>query len=233
MRCDEFKKYLLESGRTTSEEIDGAALAHVDECASCRVLLAMEERLEKALRRGLKKVAVPERLLSRIEQDVQGMEEKKINPFFKWKMAMPALAMAMLVLVMLFPFTGDISSPGKLAQLAIDNHMKNYSMTFEATQVSDIPGWFIGKLDFNIRMPEMVGESFGLVGGRKCSLGSKDVAYLFYNENGRRASLFMLDPADISFDMENDRVYELTEKQKDVSFWKDEALVYVLVKSAS
>ncbi len=215
------------------KEFDGVALAHLAECAACRALLAADERLENVIRRELKKVAVPERLMARIDQNLRGMEETvgKNTSLFQWKMVVPALAMAMLALILLFPFTGNINNPEKLARLAVDSHMKNYAMIFEATEVSDIPGWFIGKLDFNIKIPDLAGKGLSLVGGRKCSIGNKAAAYLFYNKNGKRASLFMIDADDIRFKMEHNRIYELSEQQKNVLLWKDEALVYVLVKS--
>ncbi|MDH3973698.1 MAG: hypothetical protein OEV42_05410 [Deltaproteobacteria bacterium] len=231
MKCDDFKKYL--SGKGAVEGPPQEVEDHLSQCEYCSAMMNADRKLEEIIADGLKKSPLPEGLLNRIDQDISALEakEKDEKPFFPWKIAMPALAMAVLLLVMLNPFIGDIGSPEKLVHFAMENHYKNYAMTFEAGQVSDIPGWFVGKLAFEVSVPGLFDEGLQLLGGRKCSLGREDVAYLFYEEEGKRASLFILDPHSITFDMKKNTAYKMPVYGDDVTFWSDDSLLYVLVKS--
>ena len=63
-------------------------------------------------------------------------------------------------------------------------------MQFQAAQVRDVTGWFRGKLDFEVTPPDLAQRGIEFLGGRKCTLGGKDVAYLLYNQAGKRYSPF-------------------------------------------
>lgn len=234
MTCEEFKKYLSDRDGSAARALNGELAAHTERCDHCRSLLVADEALEEAIRSGLKKVSITDRLLSRIEQDVRALEKSGKNGrrfLIEWKMAIPVMAMAALVLIIVLPMMGGIKNPEKLGRLAVNNHMKNMTMMFEADKVSDIPGWFAGRLDFPVDLPDLAGEGFRLLGGRKCSLGSKEVAYLFYDRNGERVSLFILNPAEIGFEVKKGLDYQLPVNNNSVRIWKDGSLVYVMVRT--
>ncbi len=101
-------------------------------------------------------------------------------------------------------------------------------MHFNAVDVNDIPAWFRGKLAFDVALPEFKGLNLELLGGRKCSLGREDAAYLFYAGDGKRYSLFVLDAADVKFDMEEGKIYRYPVRDCVVEMWKERNRVYVL-----
>ena len=235
MTCDELKGYLFDSENITGRIREGIDI-HCRTCPDCRSFFIADARLERLIRKSVQKVPVPKRLVRGIERDVKALEREE-NAGKRsqriWKVLVPAFTAALLLFALSHPLTGSLSSPEKIARLAVGNHMENMKMMFRADGVNDITAWFEARLSYPVRLPGNLSAGYKITGGRKCSLGNKDVAYLFYNKNRKRASLFVIDPGDISFEMETNRTYRLPVEKNDVSLWKSNSAVYVLVEGVN
>jgi len=229
MICHDFKDWLINRDML-DERIEGTAREHLEICERCRKLYRMDSRVEAQLAHGLREIDVPDGLYSRIEMDIQSATKDKPALHLTWKILAPAVAMAALVLLIFNPFAGKFRGVEEIALLAVEDHLRDLTMTVKAEQVTDITGWFEERLGYKISIPDLGSQGFQFVGGRKCRLGGKDVGYLLYEKNGERASLFIIQDRDLNFRMEAAGTYNLTLKECHVKIWKQEKQVYALVE---
>lgn len=230
MDCKQFEIWLLV--RDQAREDDGAeAMAHAADCERCRGMLHLDDAAESALKSGLARVDAPASLRDsvRLVADRGGMGRTRR----RWPLlALPAsglTALALLLLVVFQPFGSSLSSIERIAQLAEKNHFAGYTMQFRAGEVSDLAGWFRDKLDFEVAPPELAHRGLEFLGGRKCTLGGKDVAYLFFEQDGKRFSLFQLDAGDVKIDLEEGQTYRYPIHDCVVELWKEGNRVFVLI----
>ncbi len=237
MKCDDFKKWFAER-EFHGESLAAKAAAHMERCDACKSLYTVDSAIETGIRSGLRKVAPPERLLDRIEMNVQSSGDESFLARFKWKristpwrtaFAAP-LAVAVMLLLVFTPFSGGFNSPEELGDLAVIDHMDNLAMAFTAGDIGDVPGWFEQKVGFKVHPPDMSSLGLRFKGGRKCHLGKTDVAYLFYDKNGERVSLFIINSEDCDFDMNDDEKYDLMLRGCKLRLWKEANLLYAMVE---
>ncbi len=238
MKCVDLKKWIVErefQGEGAAEE----AAAHMDRCGACKKLYDADSAIESGIRRGLRKVAAPKRLLDRIEMNGQSAEDGGLFSRISWEristpwwktLAVPLTAAVMLLFVFT-PFTGGLGSMEELGDLAVIDHMGNLAMSFTAGDIGDIPGWFEQTVGFKVHPPDMSSLGLQFLGGRKCHLGNADVAYLFYERGDeQRVSLFIVRTEDCDFDMNDDKKYDLTLRGCKLRLWKEADRLYAMVE---
>ncbi len=237
MKCEEFKKWLADPG-SHDENAVGEVAAHMERCGACKALYDVDSEIESRIGAALRRVPPPERLLDRIEMNVQSAAEEKFLDRFAWrrirapwwKILAPPLAVAVMLLLVFTPFGGGFNSLEELGDLAVIDHMGNLAMSFKAGDIGDVPGWFEKKVGFKVDPPDMGNLGFSFTGGRKCHLGKSDVAYLFYDRNGERVSLFILKSEACNFQLNDDEKYNLTMRGCKIRFWKEADLLYAMVE---
>jgi len=237
MNCNELKKWLgnRELFDTTVAE---KAKKHMEQCDLCKKLYSMDSLIEAQLKQGLKQIVPPERLFDRIEMNLQSTKEYEFSDHFAfkrllaapWKVIVTPVAIAAMLLLFLNPFGKGFNSLKEIGKLTVNDHLGNLSMTFNAGEINDIPGWFENRIGFRIQIPDMAEQGLKLAGGRKCHLGKNDVAYLLYERDGKRASLFIIEKDDLNFVIEKKGRYHMAEQGCEVQFWKNANLLYALVE---
>ncbi|MCP4353458.1 MAG: hypothetical protein GY795_49040 [Desulfobacterales bacterium] len=228
MNCYEFKEWLC--NKDLSDDARSAeAERHTDICETCNKLHIMDCMLDEQIRKDLKAIPPPRRLLDRIEMDVGSVAEDKFFAYFTWKKLVPALAMAAMILLFFYPFAGKIRSMEEMGALATNDHLADLSMSFRSDEVRNIPAWFEDRVGFRITVPDMEKQGFRLTGGRKCKLAKQDVAYLFYEKSGKKISLFIFESDDLGFNIEEKGTYHLSEKGCEIKVWKEQNQVFVMV----
>ncbi len=236
MNCGEFKEWL--GNRDPREEkMDGRAAAHIRACERCGALLEMDGRLETALNRGLKKSPTPDSLLSRLEVDFGASGNsgpanlfaplKRLGPTAR--ISAPLAAAAVLVLLFLGPLKTGVNTLDEIGKHAVKSHMNNLAMTFTVSEVSDISGWFEKRLGYTVTPPDLSGDGYRLSGGRQCHLGPCDAAYLFYEKDEKRASLFVIRADDVDLKMKEGETYRCSVGECEVKFWRESQNLYALV----
>jgi anti-sigma factor RsiW len=230
MNCKRFEIWLLV--RDQAREADATeAMAHAADCVRCREMLRLDDAAESALKSGLGRVEAPASLRAsvRLAADRGGTGKARR----RWPLlALPAsglTALALLLIVIFQPFGSSLSSIEQIARLAEQSHFAGYTMQFRAGEVSDLAGWFRDKLDFEVAPPDLAHRGLEFLGGRKCALGGKDVAYLFFEQDGKRYSLFQLDAGDVKVELKEGQTYRYPIHDCVVELWKERNRVYVLI----
>lgn len=229
MNCEDFKQWI--DNRDFYDEIWAKdAGKHIKQCDACENLHIMDTRIESRIRDALKKIDPPERLVARIEMNIQSAEKERLFNRFQWKILAPAFAVAALLFIVLNPFNGRFRSFDEIGTLAVQDHLNDLPMTFRTGESKDASRWFKDRLGFQISLPDLESLGFQIKGGRKCRLGSNDVAYLLYEKEGKKSSLFIIDYGDLNFRIEEKGTYNMSEQGYDVKVWKYRHQVYAMVK---
>jgi len=236
MECVEFKHWLVLRDGAGCESAD-KALYHLKGCPDCMKLYDADTALAEVMKEGFKEEELPGGLMERIEEDLDAVKRdrpgKGPTPWRVFvKAAAPVLAVAAMLVVFIYPQTGKLGSVDEIGRLAVENHLSDLTIKFTTREVSNVPGWFGDKLDFAVAVPEFAGNSMALIGGRKCSLGKNDVAYLFYKNpaQDKRTSLFVIDGNDIGFEMADGKRYHTSVNDTEVTLWKTGSLAYAMVE---
>ncbi len=74
-----------------------------------------------------------------------------------------------------------------------------YSSEVQTDNLEEVTKWFEGRLSFPVRPPDLSVKGAKLIGARLCHLKEKPVALLFYEKDGHRMSLYMIDSTDMKF----------------------------------
>lgn len=230
MNCVEFKNWLLDKndrGQSTDQE----AKFHRFSCSRCENLYTLDQTMEARLAESFLEVDPPVDLFEKIKRDERYAEINEPSPRLSLKFLAAVLATAVIfVLVFHNPFKGQIRSIDEIRSLVLANHLNNdTSLAFKDGQISDVSAWFAEKIGYPVHVPEMAGEGFTLIGGRKCSLGHKKAAYFVYEKEGKKCSLFIINPNDLGFDLGRDRKYSVEEHDHSIKIWSDRGLVYAMV----
>ena len=206
---------------------------HIQVCQTCEALYKTDMALETMLRKGMQTVEPTPGLIERTRRKIESEPRPQPIRFLRisWKTMVPALTMAALVVVILFnPFSASLQTVDEVVTHSIANHMDTgMQMTFEAGEVADINQWFTRRLGYAVRLPDLQQLGLSLVGGRKCALGKISAALLFCKSKGKRASLFMIDPDDVAFGLDDKRKYIVEQGGHKVTLWKDSGVVYATV----
>ena len=227
MDCTGFREWLSIRDQAPAAASRTAGL-HRQQCPECARLFALDGAAERGLRKGLSRVEVPAGLRLRVAM-LGGQEADREPRRWRWPMfAVPSMAAAALLLLVLLPGGQRLDSVDQIARLAADSHMENMVAQFSVSEVEDIPGWFRGRLGFEVRVPVMEGAE--LAGGRQCSVGPSDAAYLFYDRGGKRLSLFEIPAGEVEMELEEGRPYRYPVKSCDVKIWREGDRAYVLVE---
>lgn len=238
MDCNEFRKWLADV-ESSGDDPDERAAGHMADCPRCERLFLLDSRLEGMLREGLKKSAAPEKLMGRLETNLKAAGTGGRSSLSVWrnllrptlKTAVPTMA-AFAVLLLFFilkPGGGGLGSLEEVGALAVRSHMSGLAMTFHASEVGDVPGWFRERLGYPVAVPDLADQGYRLTGGRKCKLGDCDAAYLFYEKGGRKASLFIVASGDLDFPMGTGGNYTMSKEGCSVRIWRNADRVHALV----
>jgi hypothetical protein len=77
-------------------------------------------------------------------------------------------------------------------------------------------------------MPDQVRHDVGTLNPQfQNKMDSND---LFYEQQGKKVSLFIINPTDLSFDLAGERSYLLQDQVHDVNIWEEGRVIYALVK---
>ncbi len=78
-------------------------------------------------------------------------------------------------------------------------------------------------------MPDLKNLELNLRGGRKCTLGKVEAAYLFCHSKGKLVSLFVIRQSDVDVPFDRARKYIVEEGDTKVTLWGESGMVYAMV----
>ena len=230
--CQKFKQW-LNNQEYADENTSRQAKKHILDCHTCANLYQTDQALDKMIITGLQAEEPPPGLIGRARHNIESESPPRAFSFLNvsWKTAVPALSMAALVvLILLNPFSGQLQTVDEVVAHSIANHLDTSMVSaFQAEEVSDVGQWFTQRLGYDVRLPDLKKLGLDLIGGRKCSLGKADVALLYCNSKGKRASLFVIDQKDVDKGFSNERKYIVKDGEFRVTLWKESGMVYAMV----
>jgi len=230
MDCIDFKNWLLDID-THDQSCVQEAQTHMAACPSCQKLYTLDQFAEERLQESLTMIDPPADLYTRIKLDIPAGPTKRKGFAGRWRTLAPALAAAMVIFLVLFNYPpGDIRDIEHIGSLALANHLDDQQrVAFKAGEIEDAAAWFVERIGFAATAPNLAGQGYVFKGGRPCKLGPKGAAYLVYEKNGKKCSLFVINPDDIKFKVKNNKKYSLAEKNHDIKIWSESGLVYAMV----
>ena len=230
MNCIEFKSWMLDidaHDQSSAQE----AKSHMAACPKCEKLYTLDQLVEARFNESLAEIDPPADLYARIKLDIPSAPTKKKGSTLRWRMLAPAMAAAVIVLLVLINAPGGgIRDIDHIGSLALVNHLDDrQGMAFQAGEIKDLAAWFIKRIGFAAAPPNLSGQGYVFQGGRQCKLGPEGAAYLFYEKNGKKCSVFIINPDDLKFKVKKDKKYYLAEKNHDIKVWTENGLVYAMV----
>jgi hypothetical protein len=117
---------------------------------------------------------------------------------------------AVVLMIVLNPFSGGIGSIEQIGSYALANHLDpQHTMAFRAENVSDVRMWYATRVGFPAELPRRNVQGLAFLGGGECHFGKYKAAYLFCEKFGIKVSIFVIDPGDLGFALEEDKSYSL------------------------
>ena len=233
MECHEVKIWMVDEDRWASH-IAEKAYHHMAACVNCKKLYDLNDLVEIQTHTSLRQISPPPDLLARVKTKIQSTETKRFHPTLRsacMRLAPAFALMAICLLIILNPFSGQIDGLGEIGSHALANHIDTeVPMSFRTDQISDVSSWFSRRLGFSIRIPDGVTRKFQLLGGRECDLGKKKAAYLYYDRQGEKISLFIINYRDLDFSLSPKRTYTVYDRGYEITIWLQGTLCYTLVK---
>lgn len=216
---------------------DGSGLSpqcrrHLEQCAHCRKIHALDRRLEESLARTLRREPVSDHLLTMLKNNLDAAGERRrrfpVRP--SW-LLFPAMA---LLGIVLFFFLQPRSQHGlhsldEIGQLAFADHHAIERVEFIPGSPDDLSARFSAKLGFPVQIPGIVDRGYRLIGGRLCLFARCNVAWLIYGHGRDRISLFIINAGDLTFPLKEPKKYILQYSANTVKIWQEKGQVYALV----
>src|SRR4051812_32335978 len=167
--------------------------AHLGDCETCRGKVRGQAEWKQAIRAAAPREQAPAALRNRVARSIA----RESQPMLSWRAwavrAMPAaaavglLATFMISKVQWSPIAADV----------VAKHQK--PLPIEVSGGTDqVKKWYSDKVDFPVRVPHLCQQATcSLRGGRLASIGDKQAAYLVYDVNGDKVSVFIFDANDL------------------------------------
>jgi mycothiol system anti-sigma-R factor len=204
---------------------------HLGECESCRGKVRVQAEWKQAIKTAAPREPAPAALRNRVLRSI-ARESKPMLSWRRWAArAMPAAAAVGLVATYLIsnvqwsPVAADIVSKWHGRPLPVEVSGGN----------DQVKQWYADKVDFPVRVPQLCrNPRCALRGGRLASLGDKQAAYLIYDVNGDKVSVFVFDASDLPIEarrktMVNDHeVYFDQEHGYNVALFRDRGVGYAI-----
>ena len=229
MKCEEFKKRFSGSDTAPSnEKLTASEREHLEKCESCSRFMQLDKQLDTAIREEMQQVEVPTHVLEKLEQNMSAAAISPKSSILKWA-ALPALAMAAMLVIVLLPNGGSFSNMDDIGQLAILDHESHLGRACSKGIPADLAAWGKENIHFAITAPVLPFTDSELIAVSKCTLGDCETAHLTYLRNGKRFSVFIFPEKEADFSLHKNRNYTLDFDSYRVTIWKSKRQVYALV----
>lgn len=216
-----------EFGESDRAEFEG----HLGECESCRAKVRVQKEWKAAIKAAAPREQAPAALRNRVMRSI-ARESKPMMSWRQWAArAMPAAAAVGLVATYLI---SNVQWSPVAADVVSKWHTKSLPPEVSGGN-EQVKQWFNGKVDFPVRVPRICNhQKCSLLGGRIASLGDKPAAYLIYEVNGDKVSVFVFDANDLPIEARRKQeiaghdVYFDQEHGYNVALFRDRGVGYAI-----
>jgi mycothiol system anti-sigma-R factor len=215
-----------EFAETDRAEFEG----HLGECETCRAKVRVQAEWKQAIKAAAPREQAPAALRNRVARSI-ARESKPMLSWRAWAVrAMPAAAAVGLVAT--FMISKVQWSPVAADLVAKHRGATPIEVSGGAEQVRK---WYADKVDFPVHVPQLCHQtSCSLRGARLSSVGDKPAAYLVYDINGDKVSVFIFDATDMPIETRrhqiigNREVYFDQEHGYNVALFRDRGVGYAI-----
>jgi len=215
-----------EFAETDRAEFEG----HLGECEMCRAKVRVQAEWKQAIKAAAPREQAPAALRNRVARSIA----RESRPMLSWRAwavrAMPAAAAVGLLATFMI-------SKVQWSPVAADIVAKHAKMTpLEVSGGNDqVRKWYADKVDFPVRVPQLCRQQqCSLRGARLSSIADKPAAYLVYDVNGDKVSVFIFDATDLPIETRrrqvigNREVYFDQEHGYNVALFRDRGVGYAI-----
>ena len=211
LTCSELNPFIdayIDDEFDTRERVEFEA--HIGECETCRAEVEFQIQFKQHLRETLSTERAPQSLrdsiLVALEQEQQRMHVAAAEHAASLPRArhgriarraglVAAPIAAILCAAFVLPaFTIATASSTQLPVIeqSVDWHRGDLPMEIRDSDAADISNWFVGKVDFPVRLPPFPASSRAtLIGARIANVQDRRAAYVLYDVDGARMSMLV------------------------------------------
>ncbi len=230
MNCKEFQHWLT-ARDSFSKEISPEIEEHISLCDQCRCLYETDESLEAMIKSHFYQEPMPQGLTDQVDISI----ENAVSPPKRNRKHVSFIAASIVLIAVVFSFMVynqpfKYQSLQQLSESAVTRHLeKDTSMSFTANEIELAKVSMSKQLNFNVIFPDLLSQGYVLLGGRLCILEDCEIAYLFYQKDGKVSSLFIMDYNFLNFAMADGSLFKNETKGFNTDIWKDKGQVYTMV----
>ncbi len=231
MNCKEFQHWLTTRDRFSQDDISDME-NHIAECHHCMRLYKMDESLETSIQSYFHQEPMPNGLIDQVEISIDHAD----TPFKSNRKPVSIIAASIAIFVtflvsfMIYNQPFKYQSLQQLSDSAVTRHLKKETaMSFTANEIELAKVSMSKALNFNVILPDLLSRGYILLGGRLCILEDCEIAYLFYQKDGKISSLFIMDYNFLDFAMADGSLFKNETKGFNTDIWKDKGQVYTMV----
>jgi anti-sigma factor RsiW len=211
--------------------------AHFVDCETCRQIVKVQVEWRRAIRKAAPRERVPPGLrrliVNRLVLD---------TPHLSWRSQLPRLrtvagqfmpyGMAAIVISSFFLSRVDWSP---ISADVIAKHQRNLPIEISGGN-DQVRRWYADKVDFPVHLPSFAksSQTVALRGGRLTNVRDRQAAYLVYDVDGNKVSVFIFDPGKLIFEARrkqligNREVYFDDQRGYHVALYQDEGVGYAI-----
>ncbi|MCF6248934.1 MAG: hypothetical protein L3J69_16485 [Desulfobacula sp.] len=230
MNCKDFENWLLSVERTSDSTVPNNVTEHLLICADCEQIYLLDTGLETQINGAFARQDVPIHLEALIESDL----DHATGPPFLTIKKITGLVAAIGILVAFFYL--NLNTPFRfqnlqqLSENAVLQHLNgDFTMTFDASRLDQTISMLSKELKFKVILPDLTARGYILLGGRICAFGKCRAAYLFYKNQEKVCSLFIMDYDRLEFEMADGSRFNNILKGCKTDIWKENGQVYAMV----
>ena len=215
-----------EFAETDRAEFEG----HLADCETCRGKVRVQAEWKSAIKAAAPREQAPAALRNRVARSI-ARESKPMLSWRAWAVrAMPAAAAVGLIAT--FMISKVQWSP--VAADLVAKHAKTVPLEVSGGP-DQVRKWYADKVDFPVRVPQLCRHpTCSLRGARLSSVADKPAAYLIYDVNGDKVSVFVFDASDMPIEtrkktvIDNREVYFDQEHGYNVALFRDRGVGYAI-----
>lgn len=166
---------------------------HMGECTGCAERYRLLEQLHSEIVESDLAYQPGKTLEKKIAALGRGGSARKWWSLHSWRMALAAVAAAMLVVFL--PALNIFHSTGFEEEL-VDNHIRSlqpgHLVDVPSSDQHTVKPWFQGKVSFSPNVPDLASQGFPLVGGRLEVIGTRQAAAIVYKRREHVINVFVL-----------------------------------------
>ena len=210
MICKELTRYIdayLDDELSVMENL--RVQAHVVFCGECREIVKSEVRLRSLIEADALDDKAPEYLREKILQQIgerpaqvatrpHGVFTFRPRIFFAGLLA-GAATLGMILALATYLFKGSPANVSPLVAEMVGKHQiygqGAGNLQIESSNAVEVASWLRQRLDFPVKLPQLARPGERLVGARVSSIADGQAAFLLYERDGRRISLYVFKAA--------------------------------------